>query len=77
VTPWTDYNGTRFGVDCGTMADPFGPQFRDYMEDNPRNWRSGFAIITFHKGKMLWPEVVHVINEDDGLVEFRGKVYKV
>lgn len=77
VTPWTDYNGTRFGVDCGTMADPWGPQFRDYMEDNPRNWRSGFAILTFHKGRLLWPEVVHVIDEHKGLVEFRGKVYSV
>lgn len=27
VTPVTNYNGTLFGVDCGTMADPDGPQF--------------------------------------------------
>lgn len=74
VTPWTDYNGTRFGVDCGTMAEPFGPQFR-YAEASPRNWRSGFAILTFHKGRMLWPEVVHVIGP--GKVEFRGKIYDV
>ena len=40
VTPWTDYNGTRWGVDCGTLAEPDGPQFMDYTEDNPKNWRS-------------------------------------
>jgi hypothetical protein len=75
VTPYTDYNGTRYGVDTGTLADAHGPQFRNYMEDNPRNWRSGFAVLTFHKGRLLWPEVFHVI--DDGLVEFRGKIYEV
>ena len=77
VTPWTDYNGTRFGVDCGTMAHPYGPQFEGYMEDNSRNWRSGFIVLTFHKGRLLWPEIVHVIDEDKGLVEFRGDVIKV
>jgi hypothetical protein len=75
VTPFTDYNGTRWGVDTGTMANTYGPQFRDYMEDNPRNWRTGFAVLTFHEGRLLWPEVMHVIA--DGQVEFRGKVYDV
>ena len=75
VTPWTDYTGTRFGVDTGTLADAFGPQFTDYMEDNPRNWRSGFAVLTFREGCLMWPEVVHVL--DEGLVEFRGKEYEV
>ena len=75
VTPLTDYNGTRFGVDTGTLADPFGRQFTDYMEDNPRNWRSGFAVLTFHCGRLLWPELVHVLEE--GIVEFRGRVYNV
>jgi hypothetical protein len=35
VTPLSDYNGTRWGVDCGTMADPYGPQFYNYTELNP------------------------------------------
>lgn len=73
VTPFADYNGTRFGVDTGTLAEPGGPQFIDYCEDNPTNWRSGFAVLTFHKGKLLWPEVVHVLG--DGEYEFRGKVH--
>jgi len=74
VTPYSDYNGTRWGVDTGTLADPYGPQFRDYMEDSPRNWRSGFAVLTFHQGRLLWPEVVHV-NEHGA--EFRGRVFDV
>jgi predicted phosphodiesterase len=75
VTPYSDYNGTRFGVDTGTLAEPSGPQFADYLEDNPVNWRSGFAVLTFHKGRLLWPELVHVIG--DGAVDFRGAVVNV
>jgi hypothetical protein len=75
VTPFDDYNGTRYGVDTGTLADPNGPQFENYLENSPTNWRSGFVVLTFHKGHMLWPEVVKVI--DSKHVEFRGKVIKV
>lgn len=75
VTPYSDYNGTRFGVDTGTLAEPDGPQFMDYLEDNPVNWRSGFAVLTFHKGRLMWPELVH--RWQDGYVEFRGQVIDV
>ena len=75
VTPFSDYTGTRWGVDTGTLADPYSEPFRDYTELNPSNWRSGFAVLTFHKGQLLWPEIVHVIG--DGQVEFRGQVVDV
>jgi len=75
VTPLSDYNGTRWGVDTGTLADPYGEQFADYTELNPVDWRSGFAVLTFHKGRLLWPELAHVVEE--GVVEFRGKVLEV
>jgi hypothetical protein len=75
VTPYTDYNGTRYGVDTGTLADPYGPQFANYTELNPLNWRSGFGVLTFHKNRLLWPEVVHVTGPSE--YEFRGKVYKI
>ncbi len=74
-TPFTDYNGTRFGVDTGTLADPLGQQFMDYTEDNPKNWRSGFAVLTFHKDTLLWPELVHTFSNTE--VEFRGEVIKI
>jgi hypothetical protein len=75
VTPFADYNGNRFGVDTGTLAEPSGPQFENYLEDSPTNWRSGFAVLTFHNGRLMWPELVHKWAE--GQVEFRGKVYDV
>jgi hypothetical protein len=75
VTPFSDYNGNRFGVDTGTLAEPTGPQFENYLEDSPTNWRSGFSVLTFHNGRLLWPELVH--KWDEGQVEFRGKVYDV
>jgi regulatory Fis family protein len=75
VMPISDYNGTRFGVDCGTMANPYGPQFSDYTELSPVSWRSGFIVLTFRDGRLMWPEIVHVINEEQ--VEFRGEIISV
>lgn len=75
VMPLTDYNGTRWGVDCGTMADPYGPQFFNYTELNPVNWRSGFIVLTIEDGELLWPEVVWVSGP--GRIQFRGAVYRV
>lgn len=77
VTPLTDYNGTRWGVDTGTLAQVNGPQFTDYTEDNPCDWRAGFAVLTFWRGQLLPPELVQVIDEEAGLVTFRGEVIHV
>lgn len=74
VTPWTDYNGTRYGVDTGTLADPEGPQF-DYMEENPASWRSGFAVLTIKDGRLMQPELAQVWDEDH--IEFRGELIRV
>jgi hypothetical protein len=74
VTPITDYHGTRWGVDCGCIADIYGPQF-EYMEDNARNWRSGFCVLTFKDGTLLQPELVRVVEE--GIVDFRGQLIEV
>jgi len=76
VTPWTDYTGTRYGVDTGSLADVNGQQF-SYSEDNPKNHRSGFAVLTFYKGKLLPPELCEVLDEDAGLIYFRGNVFEV
>ena len=69
VTPWSDYNGRRYGVDTGTLAEPYGDQFT-YTEGNPVNWCSGFAVLTFKNGKLLPPELCEVI---DGVAYFRGE----
>jgi hypothetical protein len=70
ATPWTDYNGRRWGVDTGTLSEPQFAQF-DYSEDNAKNWGSGFAVLTFWRGQMLPPEFCEVIN---GNAFFRGEL---
>jgi hypothetical protein len=74
VTPFSDYRGDRYGVDTGSLADINGNQF-EYSEDNPKNHRSGFAVLTFVDGELLPPELCHVWDDDH--VVFRGQLIKV
>ena len=66
---FTDWRGRRWGVDSGTLAEPYGDQFT-YTECNPVNWASGFVVLTFKDGMLLPPELCEVI---DGKAYFRGK----
>jgi Calcineurin-like phosphoesterase len=75
VTPFTDYNGTRYGVDTGCLADTESKAFVDWTEDNPKNWRSGFCVLTFHQGHLLMPELCTVFGPDK--VQFRGEIIRV
>jgi hypothetical protein len=80
VAPVTDYNGTRWGVDCGTLlepgiGEPWGNQVVNYTEDGPLDHRSGFVLLTFKDGELLWPEQIFVRKR--GQVEFRGDVFSV
>lgn len=75
VVPYSDYNGTRYGVDSGCLADPNAKAFVDYTEAGPLNWRSGFAVLTFVAGKILMPELVQVW--DDKHVQWRGQIVRV
>lgn len=75
VHPLTDYNGTRYGVDTGCIADPDGEQFMDYREDSPANWRSAFGVFTFKNGVLLQPELV--LRWDKNHVQFRGEIIRV
>jgi len=81
ATRFTNYSGDHFSVDTGTLARIPGeievPQFTPYVEDNPVDWAAGFAVLTFHAGRLLWPEFVHVIDELAGIVSFRGEVFHV
>lgn len=74
VMPVTNYAGTLYGVDTGCLADPFGPQF-EYAQDNPRDWRSGFAVLTIRDGYFMAPELVTVVDENT--VQFRGELINV
>jgi hypothetical protein len=73
ITPMGDYNGRRWGIDTGTLAE-FGPEHDKwtYGEDAPFNWCEGFAVLSFDaNGKLCPPELVEVI---DGKAWFRGQV---
>lgn len=75
VTPITDYNGTRYGVDSGCLAEPSAEAFVHYTEDAPLDWRSGFVVLTFVDGKLLPPELVTVWDRNS--VVFRGQIIEV
>lgn len=77
VSAYTDYNGTRWGVDGGTLAAIAGPQFYNYTEQNPLNWRSGFVRLRFEDGKLMWPDVLYVVDERKGIVNYRGGSFSV
>jgi hypothetical protein len=75
VTPFTDYNGTRYGVDTGCLADPDAKAFVNYTEDNPKNWRSAFGVFTFKNGQLLMPELALVWDAKH--IQFRGELIRV
>ena len=72
---FTDYNGTRWGTEAGTMAPIDSKHFLNYTEDNPQNWQSGFCILHFRDGRFMGPELVHCLP--DGRVPFRGELLDV
>jgi hypothetical protein len=57
------------------LATPYSTPFVHYTEGNPVNWRVGFAVLTWRDGRLSWPELVHVIDEDR--IDFRGEVRKI
>jgi len=68
ATIWSDYTGSRFGVDTGTLAEIDGDHM-GYGEDNPKNHASGFAVLTVKDQLLLYPEFCYVV---DGKAYFRG-----
>ena len=74
--PISNYQGTYWGVQTGCLADPMSPSF-EYAEDGPKDWRSGFVMLTFDQGRMLMPEMIMVSDEQNGEFEFRGCINKV
>ena len=66
---WSDYNGSRFGIDTGTLAEIHGDHM-SYGEDNPKNHASGFAVLTVIDGVLVYPEFCYVV---DDTAYFRGQ----
>lgn len=71
IREYTDYSGSRFGAECGTLADPNGGQF-DYTEHTPLNWQPGFLVVEVD-GDEVTPEKVRVLN---GRAKWRGKTWR-
>lgn len=59
VTPVDNATGRLWGVDCGHLADPRGPQFA-YREGLNIGVCSGFAVITLYKGMVVDAEICTV-----------------
>jgi hypothetical protein len=77
VAAVTDYTGCRLGIQLGTMAEPNQPTF-DYAEDAPKNWSSGFALLSIKKNWLLQPEFVRIHSQHEaGEYEWRGEIHKV
>lgn len=68
VTNFSDYRGTRYGVQAGTLAQINGPMF-DYTEGAPVNWQAGFIVGHFD-GEDHRFESVEVRN---GYARFGGR----
>jgi UDP-2,3-diacylglucosamine pyrophosphatase LpxH len=72
ATPFTDYKGRRWGVECGSLSPvglEAGHKF-SYAEDSPSNSCQGFVVLHYtDDGKLLPPELVETI---DGSVYWRG-----
>jgi hypothetical protein len=56
------------------LAEPEWESFA-YREDSPADWRSGFVVLHWRDGKMLWPEVCWSVAE--GVVNWRGELIEV
>lgn len=75
IRPISDYRSfDLYGVDTGCVADKEHRAFT-YTEDAPKDWRSGFALLTYRDGRLLYPELFTKFN--DGVVQFRGELHRV
>jgi predicted phosphodiesterase len=74
ASPISNYQGTYWGIQTGCLADPMSETF-EYCEDSPKDWRSGFVMLSFAEGRMLMPELIMVCGEDK--VEFRGEILPI
>ncbi len=67
------FKGTHYGIKTGMLADEHQSEF-DYRLGKPGfNWQSGFAVLTWRDGQLLFPEFCAV--RDDGRAWFRGECF--
>lgn len=61
IRPWSDYNGTRYGIKTGTLSDLWDESFM-YMENNPGDWQPGCVVVTV-SGDTIIPEACYLIYD--------------
>jgi hypothetical protein len=69
-----------WGVDLGTMAALHSDSFaftEGAAATGLAGWASSFGVFSFVGSRLLWPELVHVTSESEGLVAFRGELLNV
>lgn len=74
VLAYSDYAGTRYAVDHGCLASTEGPQW-EYGEGDPKNWRSGFAVLQFYGSKLMPPQLATVLDEKKKSFWYNGLQY--
>lgn len=77
VRPWTDYNGTRYGIKTGCLSDLWDEAFL-YLENNATDWQPGFAAVTI-SGGIIIPQAVPIVLDKNhakrGKAHYHGKWY--
>ena len=71
VKPYTDYNGTRYGVQTGTLATIRNNPFFNYTMGTPLDWRAGFVVLTYINGELQTPEMCEITKQG---AFFRGEL---
>jgi hypothetical protein len=67
---YRDRRGVRYGIECGMLNDPLGPQW-EWVHGRPTRWQAGFVVLTFdEEGRLLPPELCQWV---DGRALFRGR----
>lgn len=75
IRPISDYRSfDLYGVDTGCVADKEHRAFT-YCEDSPKDWRSGFALLTYRDGRLLYPELFTKFSDKE--IQFRGALHRV
>ena len=67
------FKNAHYGVKTGMLADEHQDEFSYRLSKPGFNWQSGFAVLTWRDGMLLYPEFCAV--RDDGNAYFRGELF--
>lgn len=77
IRPWTDYNGTRYGIETGTLSDLYDESFL-YTESNAVDWQPGCAVVTVSDNIIIptvCPIVIDKNHRRQGKLHYQGVWY--